>query len=198
MFSFPWRYVILQIRPPLARSYMPETRLHVACLLPLLATTRIFRSHHLTASELTVRTERRAVYCTKNLLSPHHSLPAVTLSQDGRELWTATEGNGSGGVSVTGYRRVTAGEKWQWQLTHSFAALSGLSREAQTSRMVLHLLPASKCIAVVCSNGLLCVLCVEDTAAPPLRVPLVCPAWLRLCPLSRTQPRTAHHLATTV
>ena len=92
---------------------------------------------------------------------------------------------------MTGYRRVFAGEKWQWQLTHSFAALSGLSREAQTSRMALHLLPASRCIAVVCSNGLLCVLCIEDTAAPPLRVPLVC-STRHLC---HTQPRIAHLLA---
>lgn len=105
-------------------------------------------------------------------------LHAVTLSQDGRELWTATEGNSGGGVSVTGYRRVVVGEKWQWKLTHSFAALSGLSLEAQTSRMVLHLLPASRCIAVVCSNGLVYVLCIEDTAAPPLRIPLVRPLLL--------------------
>jgi hypothetical protein len=99
---------------------------------------------------------------------------AATLSQDGNELWTATEGSTSGSVSITGYKRCCSKERGQWQLTHSFAAITGLSRELQTSKIVLHLLPASRCIAVVLCSGLVYILCVEDSAAPRLRLSLVC------------------------
>lgn len=172
MFSFPWRCVVVA-DPTRACVIMHDTQVAV-CFgcgdyrdASCVATIWFIIDQSLR--------RLKDVQFIHSGVSPDSSFHAVTLSQDGRELWTATEGSSSGGVSITGHRRVVAGEKWQWQLTHSFAALSGLSREAQTSRMVLHLLPASRCIAVVCSNGLVCILCIEDTAAPPLRIPLVCP-----------------------
>lgn len=100
-------------------------------------------------------------------------LPAAVLSDNGEELWTATETNSSAGLAITGYKRRRNGNHVQWILSHSFSSVTGISREAHSHRVHLHILAATHSIAAVSCTGVVFILPTEEGSASPLRLLLV-------------------------
>lgn len=106
-------------------------------------------------------------------------LRAAVLSDNGEQLWTATETNSSGGIAITGYKRRRHGSHAQWCITHSLASIVGVPREAHSRRVHLHILVATHSIAAVCCTGVVFVVPTEEGSASPLRISLVSSQALR-------------------
>eukprot|EP00892_Ulva_mutabilis_P008715 jgi/Ulvmu1/6215/UM028_0071.1 len=102
--------------------------------------------------------------------SKHQAFLGVVLSDNGEELWTATETNSSGGIAITGYKRRRNGSQLHWAPSHSFASITGTIRDSQANKVHLHVLTATHSIAVVCGTGTVFVLPTGEGSATPLRL----------------------------